>query len=76
MIIKTEFDLNDKVWFMKDNKPVQVIISSIEVLYTNNNQNRIRYNAKDIINSRTWLDHTNLSEDMLFTSKQFLLNSL
>jgi len=76
MIFETKFNLDDHVWYMKDNKPVEVIISSIEIFYVNTNQNRIKYNAQNITNPVSWLDHTNLFEDMLFKSKEELLESL
>jgi hypothetical protein len=76
MEFNTVFNLEDRVWYMKDNKPVEVIISAIEVFYVNTNQDKIRYNAKDVVNSVSWLDHQNLFENMLFTSKDEVLKSL
>jgi hypothetical protein len=76
MKFQTQFNLDDKVWYMKNNKPVEVVISSIEIFYVNTNQDRIKYNAKDVKNSVSWLDHTNLFDSMLFRSKKELLESL
>ncbi len=76
MEFKTKFNKEDKVWYMKNNKPTEVIISAIEIFYVNTNQDHIKYNGKDMINPVTWLDHTNLFEDMLFQTKEQLLNSL
>ncbi|MFK5950688.1 MAG: hypothetical protein QM500_18200 [Methylococcales bacterium] len=76
MEFKTKFNKNDHVWYMKDNKPVEVIISAIEIFYVATNQDRIKYNAKDVINSRSWLDHTHLFEDMIFKTKDDLMKSL
>lgn len=76
MEFKTKFNLKDVVWYMKDNKPTEVIISAIEIFYVNTSQDKMKYNATDAINPRTWLDHTNLFEDMLYHSKEELLKSL
>ena len=76
MEFKTKFNLKDKVWYMKNNKPTEVTISGIEIFYVNTNQDHIKYNATDIINPVTWLDHTNLFENELFNSKEELLKSL
>ena len=76
MIFETKFNLDDHVWYMKDNKPTEVIISAIEIFYVNTNQDRIKYNGKNVSNSVSWLDHTNLHQDMLFRSKEELLESL
>lgn len=76
MEIKTEFNLEEKVWYMKNNKPTEVIISAIEIFYVNTDQDQIKYNAKDVISPKTWLDHTNLFESILFKTKEDLLKSL
>ena len=76
MEFKTKFNKGEKVWYMKNNKPTEVVISSIEIFYVNTNQDHIKYNAKDVINPVTWLDHTNLFEDILFKTKKEILKSL
>lgn len=76
MNIETKFNLNDSVWFMKNNIPVNVIISAIEVFKVGSNQDSITYNAKDIVSSVSWLDHTKLHEGSLFSSKSKLMKSL
>ncbi len=76
MKFETEFNTGDKAWYMKNNKPTKVIISAIEIFYVNTNQDHIKYNAKDVINPVTWLDHTNLFERILFKTKRGLLKSL
>lgn len=76
MKFETEFNIGDRVWCMKENKPVEVVISAIEIFFVNTNQDRIKYNAKNTIHSVSWLDHTNLFEGSLFKSKKELLNSL
>ncbi len=76
MNIETKFNLDEHAWFMKNNKPIEVIISCIEVFEVGTNQSRITYNAKNIINSVSWLDHTKLNEDILFKSKNDLMRSL
>lgn len=76
MKFETKFNVDDHAWFMKDNKPVEVIISAIEIFFVNTNQDRIKYNAKNVTHSVSWLDHSNLFENMLFRTKQELLESL
>lgn len=76
MNFTTKFNLKDRAWYMKNNKPTEVIISAIEIFYVNTNQDHIKYNATDVIYPKTWLDHTNLFESMLFNSKDELLKSL
>lgn len=76
MEFKTKFNKGERVWFMKNNKPTEAIISAIEIFYVGTNQDRISYNATDVINPVTWLDHTNLQESSLYNSKQELLESL
>ena len=76
MIIKTKFNKGDRVWYMENNKPTQVKICSIEIFYVGTNQDHIKYTGADVDNPVTWLDHTNLHENILYLSKQELLDSL
>lgn len=76
MKIETKFNLNDSVWLMKENKIVNVEISAIEIFHVGTDQDKITYNGKNVINPVSWLDHTNLHEYMLFSSKEALLKSL
>lgn len=76
MQFKTKFNLKDSAWYMKDNKPTEVIISAIEIFYVGTNQDKLKYNARNVIDSVSWLDHTNLFESILFKSKDDLLKSL
>lgn len=76
MNIKTKFNLKDSAWFMLDNKPLEVIISAIQVFHVGTNQDHIKYNARNIINSTSWLDHTNLFEEYLFKSRIDLIENL
>lgn len=76
MNFETKFNIGDHAWYMKSNKPVEVVISAIEIFYVNTNQDFIKYNAKNVTNSVSWLDHTNLHENTLFKSKRELLESL
>jgi len=75
-LFHAKFNVGEHVWYMKDNKPTEVVISAIEVFFVNTNQDRITYNAKNVTNSVSWLDHTNLQESWLFRSKAELLESL
>lgn len=76
MKFETKFNLGDHAWCMKNNQPTEVVISAIEIFYVGTNQDRVTYNAKDVTNSVSWLDHTKLQEDRLFNSKTHLLGSL
>lgn len=76
MNFETKFNMDERAWYMKNNKPIEVIISAIEIFCVNTNQDYTKYNAKDVIGSVSWLDHTNLLEKILFKSKDALLNSL
>lgn len=73
---QTKFNVGDHAWYMKDNKPTEVVISAIEIFFVNTNQDLITYNAEDMVNSINWLDHPKLQEDWLFESKTELLESL
>ena len=76
MKFETKFNLGDRAWYMKANKPTEVVISAIEVFYVGTNQSSITYNAENIANSVSWLDHTKLHESCVFASKAALLESL
>lgn len=76
MKFETKFNIKEHAWCMKKNKPLEVIISSIEIHKTRTNQILIKYNGRDAINPRGWLDHQNLFEEMLFKSKGALVESL
>jgi hypothetical protein len=73
---QAKFNLEDRVWYMKNNKPTEVIISAIEIFFVNTNQDQITYNAKNVDHSVSWLDHTKLQEAWLFKSKTELLEAL
>jgi hypothetical protein len=51
MDFKTKFNLDDRAWYMKDNKPEEVIISAIEIFFVGTNQNNFTYNAKNVAGS-------------------------
>jgi len=76
MKFNTKFNLNDSAWFMKDNRPLEVAISAIQIFECGTNQSHIKYSARDLKNSVSWIDHQNLFEDKLFKSKEDLLRSL
>ena len=76
MKIETKFNLSDSAWYMNKNKPVEVLISAIQTFHVGTNQDSIKYNGRDVKNSTSWLDHTDLHETMLFKTKTDLLNSL
>ena len=76
MKFETKFNVGESAWYMKNNSPVEVIISAIEIFYVNTNQDRIKYNATNVRHPVGWLDHTNLFEDMIFKTKGELLKSL
>lgn len=76
MDFTTKFNLKEMVWYMKDNKPTEVIISAIEIFYVDTSQDYIMYKATDAMNPVTWIDHQFLREAVLFRSKEELLKSL
>ncbi|MEE8289756.1 MAG: hypothetical protein V3R25_10130 [Nitrosomonadaceae bacterium] len=76
MNFSTEFNLNDHVWFMKGDKPVEAVVSSINIFEVGTDQSHIKYNARDVNNSTSWIDHQHLFEGKLFKSKCELLASL
>ena len=76
MNFKTKFNLEDRAWYMKDNKPIEVIVSAIHIFHVGTSRDHIKYSAKNITNSVSWLDHQHLFEDTLFRSKSELLKSL
>ena len=76
MKIETKFNIEDNVWFMKDNRPLEVNISAIKVSRIGGNKTTIQYNARDIVGSVSWLDHEHLFEYKVFKSKNDLLKSL
>lgn len=76
MEFKTKFNKGDHAWFMKNNKPTEIIISAIEIFYVGTNQDLITYNGKDLINPVSWIDHSKISEGCLYPSKDELLKSL
>jgi len=76
MEFKTKCNLGDTVWFMKNNKPIEVIITSIHIFHSDGNLNKIKYSASNIINSISWIDHENLFENTVFKLKSELLESL
>lgn len=49
MKFETSFNIGDHAWCMKENKPVEVVISAIEIFFVNTNQDRIKYNAKNAV---------------------------
>jgi len=76
MKFSTEFNLDDNAWYMKGNKPVEVVISAINIFEVGTDQGHIKYSARDVANSVSWIDHQHLFEGKLFKSKGELLDSL
>lgn len=68
--------MGDRVWFMKDNKPTEAIVSGIKIFYVATNQDSIHYTAKRVEGSQSWLDYSDLNEKDLFKSKEELVASL
>ena len=75
-LFHAKFNVGEHVWYMKNDKPTEVVISAIEVFFVDTNQDRITYNAKNVTNSISWLDHTKMQEAWLFRTKAELLESL
>jgi len=76
MTVTTKFDVGDIAWYMYQNKPTEIIISSC-VIYCPHGSNELRviYTAYDKIKNGNWLDH-HIHECMMFNSKEELLKSL
>jgi hypothetical protein len=76
MIFETKFNIGDRAWFMRDNLPVEAIISAITIFHVGTNQDATQYNAKKVAGSVSWLDYQHLNERSLFKTKRDLLASL
>lgn len=76
MEIKTKFSLDQTVWFMKDNHPTPVEISAIKTFNVGTNQDSVRYNATDCRLPKSWLDHEDLHENILFATKDDLCKKI
>ena len=70
MRFETKFDKGDHVWFMENNKPTEVAISDIRVLYLCTKQEGLNRLGSHVMGS------TKLLEDGLFKTKGELLGSL
>ena len=75
MKFETKFNKLDKVWYMKNNQPVEVLVKSINIL-VGTNQDTVYYTGEDVKNPVSWLDHNHLHENTTFASKKELLESL
>jgi hypothetical protein len=76
MKFESKFNVKDRLWYMKDNKPTEVIISSLNIRYSGSGQDYIKYTAHDVIDPVSWIDHQHLFEETLYKSKAELLESL
>ena len=78
MKIETKFSVGDIVYFMRENSLCSAIITCVEVTATANTVDKvgIRYKAKKINNSISWLDYEHLSEKIVFKTKQEVLNNI
>lgn len=76
MKFETKYNKGDHVWYMKNNNPTEVEISAINIFYVNTDQDKIMYSGWDVKNRVSWIDHQYLHENMIYKSKQELLNSL
>jgi len=71
-----KYEKGDVLFYMNNNKPTKIKISSSQIFNTKTNQEHIQYTAEDFENHVTWLDHQYLREHQLFASKEELLASL
>ena len=76
MTITTKYNLGDSLWFMQNNKPIQGTVKAIYTFNVSTNQDCIKYNLSDWDNPRTWLDHPDIDENRLYSTKEELLDSL
>lgn len=72
MIIETKYNINDTVFFIKEN---EILMGSIMALSVSVNENiHVRYSVKCI--SPNYSEVTELKGDMLFKTKEELIASL
>jgi len=77
MKFETKYNIEDIVWFMKNDRAVSAKISSVTVFKGKiNNKGSTIYTAEKIDYPTSWLDFGNLYENMLFSTKEDLLASL
>lgn len=75
MTIDTTFNINQSVWFMKDNKPCEMVVYEIEVgLIVDYNRPPITYRLGKYSIGRDVTDKKILKE--IFITKEELLKSL
>lgn len=76
MIIKAKYNIGDEVWFMYENKPIQIQIGRIEVYYGY----KLNKNGEEAIEKRVvyidWYGEHRISESKLFPTKEELIKSL
>ena len=72
MNIKTKYDLNQKVWFIRDNKLIENTIDCIEYKIFSDNSGEIRYRMLEFYNGN-WVYY---KENELFKTKKELIQSL
>lgn len=70
-----EHQQGDCIWTMIDNKPTEVIVTSIKVLYGTTSEG-IYYTTKKAHSNVTWFDGGEHKADKLFKTKEELLKSL
>lgn len=75
MNITTKFAVGDRAWFMKNNRPTEMIISAIQT-FTSEKEISVRYNGWDVLDRKTWIDHNDIQENILYPSKEDLIKSL
>lgn len=70
-----EHQRGDCIWAMIDNKPTEVIVTSIKVLYGTTSEG-IYYTTKKAHYNVTWFDGGEHKADKVFKTKEELLKSL
>jgi hypothetical protein len=75
MIFTTKFDVCNRAWFMKNNRPTEMIISAIQT-FISEKETLVKYNGWDVLDRKTWIDHHDIQENILYPSKEDLIKSL
>lgn len=70
-----EHQQGDRLWIINDNKPIEVIVTSIKVLYDTTSEG-VYYTTKKAHYNETWFYGGTHKADKLFKTKEELLKSL
>lgn len=78
LTIKAKFSIDEPVWFMKDNKPRNMVVHHLEIVVTEK-WNRIEYffqGPEEVTGTGVRMEMFSFEEDKVYPSKKALLESL